>query len=318
MSKQEHLAAVSAVAEGDERSLARRVAQAIEADGLSIAQASKQVGVSSSALSTWLRGVYRGDSARMDQRAQSWLAVRDERRRRGAPLAAHSALLVTDEIELMLAHAQARADCVLIYGLAGAGKSYAARRYAAAHSQVALATMSPAITTALGTLHRVAAAVGVAAGQARSAAALEDVLVERLMDRSALLVVDEAHHLSQALLDELRCLHDRAGCGLALLGNEPLYQRLASGERSAQLVSRIGLRKHLGLPCAADVDLLARDLLRREPGAEERKLLRSAARRAGGLRALNKLVFSAYAFALGADRKRPAAEDLAAAAEEAA
>ena len=285
-------------------------------EGLSHSRASKEIGVSTSALSGWLRGTYAGNQANISAQVSRWLAVRDEQERRGAPPRVHSALAVTEEIGLMLLHTQSTADCALIYGAAGSGKSYAARRYASEHSQVAMATMSPAVSSALAVLNRVAGALGFGTGNVRSAAALEDLLVERLTDRRALLVVDEAHHLSQALLDELRCIHDRAACGLALLGNEPLWMRLTGGERAAQLVSRIGLKKRLGAPAPTDADLLAKDLLGRTPTADDRKVLRNVALRAGGLRAINKTIHTAHAYALGDDRKNITAADLAAAAED--
>lgn len=295
-----------------------RVRTTMSREGLSNSAAAKEIGVSPPVLSGWLRKTYAGNPENVARRVAGWLAVRDERRRRGAPLRTHAALAVTEEIELLLGHAQSNADCVLVFGAAGSGKSYAARRYAADHSQVALATMSPAVSTALSTLNRVAAAVGFSSENIRSAAVLEDVLVDRLADRNALLIVDEAHHLSQALLDELRCVHDRAECGLALFGNEPLWARLAGGERAAQLVSRIGLKKRLGMPAAADIDALSTGLLGRAVTAAESKALRAAARRAGGLRAVNKIIQTAHAFARGADREQIAADDLTAAIEEAA
>ena len=295
--------------------LATRVSRTLERDGLSMAKAAKEVGVSSATLSTWLRGSYAGSVKNVNERVERWLALREDQARRGMPAQAHAALAVTEEISLILSLAQTQADCALIYGAAGAGKSYAAQRYATERPQVALSTMSPAVSTTLSALKRVARALSFAPPKTCSAAAVEDMLVERLADRNALLVVDEAHHLSQAMLDELRCIHDRAGCGLALLGNEPLWARLAGGERAAQLVSRIGLRKHLGMPAAGDADLIAATLLRRQPNAAEQKIVRAAARRAGGLRAVCKLVFNARTFALGDEREAIAAEDLAAAAE---
>ena len=48
-----------------------------------------------------------------------------------------------------------------------------------------------------------------------SALEAERAIIDRLRDRQALIVVDEAHHLHDKLLDELHIIRDRAGCGLA-------------------------------------------------------------------------------------------------------
>ena len=52
-------------------------------------------------------------------------------------------------------------------------------------------------------------------------------------------MVDEAHHLRDKLLDELRIIRDRASCGLALVADETIRMALA---RCQQVDGRIGLK----------------------------------------------------------------------------
>ena len=70
-------------------------------------------------------------------------------------------------------------------------------------------------------------------------------------DRQALLVVDEAHHLRDKLLDELRIIRDRSGCGLALLADKSIGMALA---RCQQVDGRIGLKIDLATQPVADVE----------------------------------------------------------------
>ena len=96
--------------------------------------------------------------------------------------------------------------------------------------------------------------VGEAIGAGRhhcSALDAERTIINRLHDRQALLVVDEAHHLRDKLLDELRIIRDRSGCGLALLADKSIGMALA---RCQQVDGRIGLKIDLATQPVADVE----------------------------------------------------------------
>ncbi len=290
-----------------------RLSAELEEHAISATAAAKEIGISSATASLFLRGVYSGDNALVARQIENWLATRADRRALGLHLDAHADLTVTSELKTDLATAQASADCLVVHGCAGAGKTYALRHYSEQRSNVVVATMSPAVGTPMGVLSRLARVLHVGSGAA-NAAALEDVLVERLSGRGALLVIDEAHHLRPALLDEVRILHDRAGCGLALVGNDPLWPRLAGSERAAQIVSRVGIRRRLGSPTPSDLHTLAGALLGRELGHQERTVITSMGRRAGGLRAVAKAMRDAHALARAEGRSCPSADDVAGAA----
>ena len=293
----------------------------MEAANLSITDVAREIGagVSTTTASKWLRNVYEGDVPAVTTRVLAWLRTRRETARRAmsaAGLDRHVPLGVTEEIEAVLAHAQAAGDVVLIHGRSGAGKSWALARYCAAHTPSFRVAMTGAVVTLAGLLSRVAAAVG--AGQRHgSALAAETAIVGRLQGRGALLVVDEAHHLSPRLLDELRCIRDLAEIGLALVGGDELWSALASSARCDQIVGRIGIRLPLGTAADAGRARSGRDGARAPAGgAASRKRLVAAARGAGGLHALRRLLARAWLLARGEGRDRIGAEDLQTAAEE--
>ncbi len=292
------------------------------AAGLSISDVAREIGagVSTGTASKWLRGVYEGDVAAVTARVRAWLRTRGEAARRSmsaAGLDRHTPLGVTEEIEAVLAHAQAAGDVVLIHGRSGAGKSWAAARYCGSRTPSFRVVMTGAVVTLAGLLARVAAAVG-AGDRHGSALAAETAIVARLQGRGALLVVDEAHHLSARLLDELRCIRDLAGVGLALVGGDELWAALAGSVRCDQIVGRIGIRLPLGAPPDADVIDLAASVLGRRPEGAEAKRLVAATRGAGGLHALRRLLARAWIFARAARRDHITAADLQAAADEGA
>ena len=287
----------------------------LETRGVSIAQAARSIGMSAPAVSSWLAGNYRGDNDRVARLVGRWLRTeRETSDRRSRGLDRHAMLAVTDDIEDLAAQAQANRDLVLVYGTAGSGKTYALKRYCDEHSGAWFVEMSPAITTPAATLSRIARALDAAEG-VTTARQLEDLVVDQLRDRDALLVVDEAHHLSTALLDQVRRVYDLAECGLVLAGNDPLRARLKAAGRAGQLLSRVGLSRRLKAATEGDVLELAETLLQREPGGEGRQAILAAARNLGQLRAVRKLVSLAGIFARADGRGSVSDEDLVLAAE---
>ena len=278
------------------------------------------VGVSTSTLGRWLRDVYEGgDMHAVTVRVEAWLETRRQARRldfAAAGLDRHVDLGLSEEVEAVLAHAQAAGDITLVHGRSGAGKSWAAARYCATHSAAYRLQVTSAVVTVAGLLSRVAAAVG-AGDRHPSALAAESAVVGRLEGRGALLVVDEAHHLSPRLLDELRGLRD-AACGLALIGGDELWTGLCASSRCDQIIGRIGIRLPLGQPADADVLALAAGVLGRHPAQAEVKTLLAAARGAGGLHAVRRLLARAWVTARASGRERIATGDIAVAAEDAA
>ena len=119
---------------------------------------------------------------------------------------------------------------------------------------------------------------------------------------AGLLVVDEAQHLSLRALESLRGIHDATGTGLALLGNNPLYTRMAGWKRRAeyaQLQSRMGKLVSLGPPGPGDVEALLAAW-----GVSVKRIRRTAmeiATRPGALRGLTKAL--RYAHLLAGGRK---------------
>ena len=289
----------------------------MKAFGISRAQAAREIGegVSTATLTRWLNGNYSGDHAAVEARIARWLETRAERAKRslgGAGLDRHAETAATGEISAALAYAQAAGDVVLVHGPSGRGKSWTAGRYCEARAGAYYVSFTGATVTLVGMLTRLAEAVG-AGSRHGSALEAETAIVARLADRGALVVIDEAHHLRAALIDELRCIRDLAGCGLALIGDDSVRMTLA---RCPQVTGRIGMR--VGLKGLADDDVTAISAgpLGRKPSASELKVLAAAARGPGGLHALRRLLARAWMLATADGRESIEAADVAIAAEE--
>ena len=272
----------------------------IAREGLSQAAAAAGIGISDAALSQWLRGKYEGDSAAVAEKAGRWLATQSERRDllASSPAPEWADTPLSRRALAALAHAHLAADMCAVYGAPGLGKTLAARRYAGLRPNVWIATATRATRSVTGTLRQVADAMQLRSVP-RRAADLESAAVERLRGSGGLLIVDEAQHLPVASLEELRSLHDASGCGLALVGSDPLWLRLSAGRHPelAQLYSRVGKRVRLGGVTAADTAALLSAWGLREAGLEFHA--DAIAARPGGLRSLVKALSLARSAAAG-------------------
>ena len=288
----------------------------INIHGWSLNEAADRIGgMSGTTLSLWLREKYKGNNQRIGEFVGRWLETeRDISASRTPGLDRHADLAVTGQVAQVAQHAQANRDLCVIYGSAGAGKTWALEDYCKQHTSAWYVEMSPAVTTPASVLTRIAEKLDVVGGL-KTAARLERAVVDQLSIGSALLAVDEAHHLTQPLLDVVRCVHDQARCGLVLCGNDPLWARLADGKRAAQLVSRVGLRVRLRRPSAADVIELTKTLMGSVPTGKAKASVLAAAGGMGGLRAVRKLVAQAQVLAAGDDRNHANMDDVADAAE---
>lgn len=230
------------------------------AAGMTQAQVARESGISATSLSQLLKGVYPSDPQGIIERLTAWLCARRERLSASLPQAAGFVETATARrIEAALAYAQMAADVAVIYGAAGVGKTMAAQHYAATRPQVWVATMTPGHQGVTAALEEVALAIGMK-DIPQSPARIHREVVARLRGTGGLIVVDEAQHLGVAALDALRAIHDAAGVGLALVGNDLVYGRMTGGSRAAyldRLFSRIGKRLRIGAAAKEDIEAVA-------------------------------------------------------------
>ena len=163
------------------------------------------------------------------------------------------------QLNQVLAYGQ-RGKIVLAAMGPGTGKTMTARHFAACYANVFVSTMKPS-TSGVNTMQIVVlASLGEknAVGTPQKLSSRICELLEAL--GNPLLIIDEAQHLSEKSIEEIRSWHDETGCGIALLGNVGVLQRLEGGNRAsayAQLYSRVSLKVVRPLPLLADIDALA-------------------------------------------------------------
>lgn len=140
---------------------------------------------------------------------------------------------------------------------AGLGKTTTAKHFQACNANVFMATCSPSSSGLYNMQHKVLRAMG-----DLDAGGNMHLLTERVLRKTRnldlpLLIIDEAQHLTERAIEEIRHWHDETGIGVALFGNEEVQQRIDGGSRSAafaQIFSRVSMRLVRSFPLDADVE----------------------------------------------------------------
>lgn len=234
---------------------------------LSQADVSREAEVKSSTLSEYLRAVYPGNQDAVATQLNRWLQARAksaQARSRIPTPPQYQPLETSNEIETYLTYARTAGRMVTICGAPGVSKTSTAKQFAHETPRTWMAAMDPstrgvntclvAILDAMGRPD----ARGTPQGLARQ-------IVQQCMTAECLIIVDEAQHLSDQSIEQLRAINDRVRaqggrCGIVLMGNQSAYAKIAhDGSRPAfaQVSSRMAQRRWILNPRVADVAMMA-------------------------------------------------------------
>lgn len=308
---------VTAIYQGD-AALREQIRAAMQRDKrLSQAILAKESGVSATTLNQWLGGKYPGDNEGIDAKLRLWIEADQARRAAGSAMPVAPGYVSTptsSRILGALAYAQMAGDIAVSYGNAGVGKTTSCLHYSQSSPNVWIATMDPSTSGVVTCLQEICDALSLDTGG--GARAMSKRIERRVLDTHGLLVVDEAQHLSVQALDQIRAIHDATGIGIALVGNDGVFARMAGGRNAQQLdrlYSRVG--KRLRLQQSTEADIVA---LIKAWGVDDAKChstLVQIARGAGALRTLTKTLRLASMYA-AAEGRTVCCEDVRAAATE--
>ncbi|MFZ5747669.1 MAG: AAA family ATPase [Pseudomonadota bacterium] len=281
------------------------------ATGMSWSEMASKTGIPAGTLSQFGAGSYAGDNLRIAQAVYRYRQL----------LISQAAIAVdipdrppffetstTRRIITMLSIAQ-RGRMVVIAGAPGTSKTETAIHYRESVSNVWIATMKPSSSGINPMQQRVLAALGQPDAKG-TPQALTTQIEAALLKSVGLLIIDEAQHLSEKSLEEIRSWHDATGIGIALVGNEEVLTRLTLGSKRdafARLASRIAQRLIFRGPSEQDALALA-DAWDLE-GAAERAFVVDKSKRPGGLRTCTMLMEIAAMLA-AADKSQVRVEHL--------
>ncbi|MCZ6928706.1 AAA family ATPase [Serratia marcescens] len=281
-----------------------RVRTTVESSDVTYAAVAREVGISTSAISQFVKGEYRGDNNNVAGKLNVWL---DNRNRRTNEMPTAPDFIITRTVKQIwdaLQYAQLAQCITVIYGNSGVGKTRALQQFAESRPNVWLITVSPSRSSLSECLYELALELGIGDAPRRSGQ-LGRAIRRKLRGTNGIVMVDEADHLDYSVLEELRILQEETGVGLALIGNHQVYGKLTGGNSRnmdfARLFSRIAKKVSILKTKKADVDAIA-DAWGLANKAE-RELIQALSEKPGALRTISHTLRLASMFARGSNER---------------
>ncbi len=269
--------------------------------GLSWTALAPKIGVPHGTLSQFPSGAYKGDNRKIADAVLRFRQLLLEQAEISIEMPEPPAFFETPtarQIKTMLTIAQ-RGRMVVIAGGPGTSKTKTSRHYQESVSNVWVATMKPSCGGIMPMQYKVMEALGADEEKRKGTPIAMTSRIEALLrGTGGLLIVDEAQHLGEKSLEEIRGWHDETGIGIALVGNEDVLTRLTLGSRKdafARLASRIAQRMIFRGP--RDGDALALASAWQIEAEDQRAFVVATARQPGGLRTCTMMLETAFMLA---------------------
>jgi DNA transposition AAA+ family ATPase len=229
----------------------------MEKYGISQNEAARDVGYSSPVLSAYRKGTYAGVVDKLEDAIMCWVSrVEQAHARKRVPITE------TDDLRQIvnaIAMAHNEQDLALIIADAGAGKSTAAKWYAARNQRTTVLINVVSGMNRKMLVQDIAKQLGIDTVKVQQNTLIQNVSTA-LKDRDMVVILDEADYLkADALEFSRRLVYDLGESGLVLIGL-PRLKGMIQGLRNdhRQLESRIGVYLHMGGLTKRDASTLAK------------------------------------------------------------
>lgn len=274
--------------------------------GWTKAEVTRRSGMKEGTFSQWFSGTYNGRLDNHNATIKQWLDALEESAGIAAAIPSSlpfMKLKASQEVQETLIWAQRCPDLVMITLGPGMTKTATCEHFANTRPNVFMATVTESTKTVHGMLTELSAQLDVLEhNPARLARAIGNK-IRRKTEEGALLIVDEAQHLNDEAVNQLRHFVDVYKCGVAIVGNAEVYGRFrkdrekANGPSYAQLKSRIGKRLQRTKPYAEDLNTFIAAWNVTDPDAV--KLLVGIGMKGGAFRQIDKTMKLATMYAMG-------------------
>ncbi|MBN2546540.1 MAG: AAA family ATPase [Spirochaetes bacterium] len=207
----------------------------MQSEGISQAEISRQIGVSSSAISMYKSGAYDGAMGGFEEKIKSWLSLQDRKNQK--LVIPYCEIGATNVIYQSIDTCQRDKDFAVIIGKAGTSKTLTAKNYVRDNKMSIYIKMNKSTVGAL--LRAIGRELKI--DLSGSSVTLYEKIIGFLKGKEWVIVVDEADYLNDKCFQMLRHISDDAEIGVALIGLERLEGILISQKDDyQQLLRRIG------------------------------------------------------------------------------
>lgn len=263
--------------------------------------------VGGSTLSAWCSGAYAGDMKAVAWKVNRFFLAEAARMELELTAPIVPGFKLTPTAKRIIAQLQwaRRGKLVVVTGHPGVGKTAVFEQFVADTPNAFLVTMSPATRSPTSMMMAVLKAAGSSSLYGARAMNLYQAIHDRLAGMHALIIIDEAQHLDDEAIEQLRAIQDVLKCGLCLAGNPEVMKRVQRGARTAafaQLSSRVSWPAHYERPTDADLEIIlaAWDVTRES----EKKFLKGISAMGGGLRSVTQCLEMATLDSRSTDEER--------------
>jgi len=285
--------------------LRKRVLDYKETKELSWAELNKKTGIATATLQAFATGKYAGNNQTVATEVERWFTSEDAVDLFGGDDIAAPFFQKTktaQRIRATLAWAR-RGNLCTIMGNPGVGKTQSIDAFRREHPNVWSVTAAPSRASFNAIMLAILDEFNVPAGK-RSAYQLSELVRRQFRSRdNAVLILDEAQHLGEKALEELRSIYDDTKVGMVFAGNLEVTRNI-EGSRTAnyaQRFSRVSMRQVILSPEPEDVSLLLDAWGCQDP--KQRALATEIAMKPGGgaLRSMSKVLELAHVIARDVD-----------------
>lgn len=222
--------------------------------------AAKKIGYSSAVISTYLKGAYKGDVSKLEDKLREIFANQEAEKQVASitNVNGYVATSISQGVYNTIRLCHLKGGLAIECGDAGIGKTMACRQYAKDYPNTAVyITVNPCFATTAAFLKYLCMELGVQPGRK------DDMwlrIVNRLRGERKVLIIDEAQHLPIKTIETVRSFFDSyPEIGVCLVGNEDTYSNLHRGRAAfAQIINRTKLSKvrHTSQITSSDIELL--------------------------------------------------------------
>lgn len=284
--------------------LTEQIKQILSAENITQAKLAKETGLNSGALSSYLKGDYAGNNDIIENALNQWLERRKAKIQRFVQAPDFIQTETAKQIFNAFEYAQVLGLITTVYGMSGAGKTFAAKEFKRNKKNVWMVTASPSRSTLSEILYEMALEIGLNDAPRRKGT-LSRLIVKKLENSQGLMIIDEADHLPYDALEEIRILQEEIGIGFVLMGNDKVYTRMRGASHQAHEFARLWSR--LAKPVSIqkckknDVIAIAKAWGLDTNDSQIMGLLNEIGSSGGGLRSLTQTLRLAGIYAKGED-----------------